>query len=233
MRHTPDAIQLVASANPVPDADRMPAGPRSAAAQTLREDILRMGQQRRTTRPSRRRTTAVLVAAMLVFGATAAWAYTRSGIFPDPAFYGETWKLTVGEARNGPDGDTFKVCHVFQRRVGANMANGFGTAGCGEWPSDRVRPVIIDVVPAVHEQDTIALFVDLTTVPVARVSVTPDRGPRVDVRPYVMPQTRKQYAVAEIRDDATSATVRLFDHDGEVIERRTIDDLTVTPPPDY
>lgn len=231
MRCTPDAIQLVASANPVPDADRMPAGPRSAAAQALREGILSMDDQRSIPRPSRR-TTAVLVAAMLVFGATAAWAYTQSGIFPDPAFSGETWKLTVGEMRNGPDGETFKVCHVFARRVGANMANGFGTAGCGEWPSDRVRPVIIDVVPAVHEQDTIALFVDLTTVPVAKVSVTPDRGPRVDVRPYVMPQTRKQYAVAEIRDDATSATVRLFDHDGEVIERRTIDDLAVTPPPE-
>lgn len=228
MRRTPDATQLLASANPV-IVDRMSDSPSSAAAQALLEDILTMDQPQAPTRLPRRRTTPVLVAAMLVLTATAAWAMNQDGELPDPAFHGETWNLRVGESRNGAGSDTFKVCHAFERRAGANMGNGFGVAGCETLPSDKIRPVIIDVIPAVHEGQVIALFVNLTTVPVAKVSVTPDRGPTVEVRPYVLPQTRKQFAVAEVPDDVRTAKVLLFDFDGKVIERRTVNDLTMTP----
>lgn len=226
MRRTPDPTQLLASANPV-IVHRMSGSSSSAAAQALLEDILDMDQPQPVTRLPRRRTTTVLVAAMLVLAATAAWAMNQDGEMPDPAFHGETWNLRVGESRNGAGSDTFKVCHAFERRAGATMGNGFGTAGCEILPSDKVSPVIIDVFPAVHEGNVIALFVNLTTVPVAKVSVTPDRGPTVEVRPYVLPQTRKQFAVAELPDDVRTAEVRLFGFDGTVIERRTVNDLTV------
>lgn len=189
-----------------------------------------MAGRSRPAGPVRRRRTAVLLAAaMMVVGATAAWAYTMSGTFPEPAFTGQSWKLTVGEERNGVAGETYKVCYVFERRVGANMGNGLGTAGCRNWPSDINTPVITDLVPVIDTPTGVVLFIDLSTRPVAKLQVEPDGAQAVDVRPYVMPQTRKQFAAAELPEGARRATVRAIDHDGNVIATRRINDLTVRP----
>lgn len=227
MRSGHDPVKLLQRANPVPVADVYAGGHRTAAARALVEDILGDHQREPATRSRPRRATLALAAAMLVAGATAAWAYTFSGMFSEPAFSGETWKLTVGEESNGPAADTYKVCYTFEPRLGANMGNGLGTAGCGDWPSTARGSAIIDVVPAVETNDGVVLFIDLTTEPIGTVSVVPNRGGSVDVQPYVMPQSRKQFAVVELPPNVRSATVRLLDLDGQLMERRTVEDLTV------
>lgn len=226
MKRNRDAEHLVKLANPVPDPEVMSAAPASASAQAVLEDIMDMNHIAPGSAPRRRRTTLLLTAALVVLGATAAWAYSLSGVFSQPAFSGETWKLTVGEEANGDTG-TYKVCHSFEPRVGANMVNGLGVAGCGDWPSKNHASIMIDVVPAVHTEAGTVIFVDLTTEQVATVAVAPDKGAAVEVQPYRMPQSGKQYAVAELPSSATGATVSLLDNSGDVIEKRKIDDLSV------
>lgn len=229
MRTRRDAATLVRLANPVPDLDSMPDPTASARAEALLEGIVAMDIPTARQHRTRRKTALVLAAAMLVLGATAAWAFTQSGMFPDPAFSGDSWKLTVGEEANGSTG-TYKVCHVFERREGANMGNGFGVSNCGNWgPTGTAAPgsAFVDIVPAIATRDEVVLFVDLTPKPVAKVTVVPDAGEPVSVRPYRMPQTGKQYAVAELPARATSAVVRMLDSDGRLIESRKVDDLSV------
>lgn len=234
MNRSRDAIELMKLANPVPDPERVPEGPASASAQALLEGILDMDQRRASIGSHRRRTAVILAAAIIVAGAGAAWAYTAGGMFSDPAFYGETWKLTVGQDRNGPEGDTYKVCHVFERREGATMGNGFGVAGCGDWPAagDTTRAsAIIEVVPALQTPEEIVLFIDLTPTPIGMVLVDADVGSPVEVQPYRMPITGKQYAVAELPRRARRATIRLLDHDGTTLQTQRVEDLSVAPAP--
>lgn len=228
MRNNRDAIKLLKLANPVPDPERMPDGPASVSAQSLLEDIMGMEQTELKPQRARRKTTALLAAATLLLTVGAAWAYTLDGTFPDPAFSGDTWKLTVGEAANGDTG-TYKVCHSFEPLVGAHMANGLGTAGCGDWPAGERDKAIINLVPAVDTEDGVVLFVDLTTEPVATVSVVPDGRRPVNVKPYLMPKSGKQFAVVELPSAVRTATVRLLDTDGTVMEQQVINDLTVSP----
>lgn len=228
MRSRRDPVTLVRLANPVPDSDVMPDPTASARAAALLEGIVAMDIPTARHR-TRTKTALVLASAMLVLGATAAWAFTQTGVFSDPAFSGDTWKLTVGEEANGDIG-TYKVCHVFERREGANMGNGFGVSGCGDWGPKGTAArgsAFIDVVPAIDTGEEVVLFVDLTPKPVAKVVVVPDEGERVSVRPYRMPQTGKQYVVAELPKRATSAVVRLLDSDGRLIESREVGDLSV------
>lgn len=69
------------------------------------------------------------------------------------------------------------------------------------------------------------LFVDLTADTFDTVSVVLDDGSTVDVAPFAMPGSSKQFAVVEISASASAADIQLLDG-GTVVESRTI---TIAP----
>lgn len=239
MRHTVDPIDLIRDRNPVPGAHQLPDGPESASTEALFEEIIGMDQT--TTRTNRRpgRRVLLIAAAIVALSAVAAGTIALgNGMLAEPTFTGETtwdgdtWALNVGEAANDDLGTVFKVCHTFSPVEGATDGNGYGTSGC-EVVSIHDEPdsVFVEIVPAIEAPDEVVVFVDMSTTPVATVSALLDDGSTVDVTPFRMPLSGKQFATIEIPDTARRVTVRAIDEAGNVIESQTLTDLTPTPPP--
>jgi hypothetical protein len=216
----PDPFDLIRRANPVPDPERAGTDLGIPAA-TLMEEIITMGNHGSVGRRTRKRIT-LIAAALLVVTATAAGAAAfRDGLLDVPPFSGEHWQLIVGEEANGDTG-TYKVCHRFAPAEEPDDGNGFGPSGCVTWPSDAAPGrIIIDAVP-VETLDGTLLFLDLSATPVGSVSTVTDAGQRVEVEPFAMPQSRKQFAVVELPAGTRSVTVRLVGGDGAVLEHRSV-----------
>lgn len=147
------------------------------------------------------------------------------GNLEEPAFSGDTWELIVGEDANGDSG-TFKVCHAFfPADEPPTQANGLDTSGCSDWPSATHRDVIIvDAVSALRTADAVVLFVDLGVVPVETVVALLADGTGLEVTPFTMPQSRKQFAVIEIPDNAAAIALQAIGPDGTVLDTRDITD---------
>ena len=133
------------------------------------------------------------------------------------------------------EGNVFKVCHSFSPAEGPNDANGYGTSGCDVVSIlEKADSVFIEVVPAIAAPSGTVLFVDMATKPVAIVSALLDDGSTINITPFRMPLSGKQYATIEIPNDTTeSVTVQALDDFGNVIESRTVTDVTPTPRSDY
>ena len=208
-----------------PDRD-LPPGRLAERREHLVSEINRM--ERRTAgakrRPARRLKRTMLAAgAILVLGASAAIAGAfRSGMLDAPPYAGDGWQLIVGEEAN-PDSGTWKVCHRWgPSDEPATDANGFGPAGCVNWPDDATDTIIMDAIAFTtpYGNETDLLFVDLTADAVDTVVVTLEDGSTIDTVPFVMPQSGKQFAVLELPAGVRAIEVRLLEN-GEVVESRT------------
>ena len=223
-----DPFERIRVANPVPDPDRMPDDPESPAAKALMEQIIAMNTTgSRTGRLAKR--IALIAAAILVLGAAAAAATVFRGgnVEPSP-FSGDGWQLIVGEEANNESGTSYKVCHTFAPAEGLEASNGFGPSGCVTWPpEDPPNSIILDVVPVETAEGSV-LFVDLSAEAFDTISTTTDGGETIDVEPFTMPQSGKQFAVVELPTGTRSATVQLLRR-GTVIESRKV---VVVPDPD-
>ena len=218
MKHSQDPVELVRSANPVPN-DQLPDA--SSPTATF-EEIMIMKTNTPATPVVRKRPrrVALVAAALIGLTATAAAAIALpGGDLDEPAFSGDNWELIVGEAANGDSG-TFKVCHTFVPADDPETeVNGLGTSGCSNWPSaTQPDAVILDAVVAIRSADSVVVFVDLGSEPVEAVAVVLEDGSRFDVSPFVMPQSRKQFAVIDLPGGAAVATVEAIGAGGAVLD---------------
>lgn len=176
----------------------------------------------RVTQRLRVRRIALSVAALLVVTAAAAAAtvFGEGNLDPSP-ISGDGWQLVLGEGENGKTG-TYKVCHTFAPAEGLEMANGLGPSGCVTWPPD-VPPdaVILDAVP-VETPGGMVLFVDLSAETFDTVSTTTNAGETIEVEPFRMPQSGKQFAVVELPGGTDSVRVDLLGDGGRVLESRKV-----------
>jgi hypothetical protein len=220
MKHPRDPVELVRSANPVPDHDQLPD---ASSPEATFEEIMIMKTQTPTTSVVRKRPrrVAMIAAALIALTTTAAAAVALSsgGNLDEPAFAGDNWELTVGEAANG-DTNTFKVCHKFvPADEPETEANGLGTAGCSDWPSaTQPDAIIIDAVVAIHNDVSAVVFVDLGTVPVDVVAAVFEDGSRMEVDPFVMPQSGKQFAVVELPGGTAAVSLEAIGSDGAILD---------------
>jgi hypothetical protein len=220
MKDSRDPVELIRSANPVPNHDHQLE---AVSSDTIFEEIMKTKTDTPTVPALRKRPRrVVLIAAALITlmaTAAAAVALNSGGNLEEPAFSGENWDLIVGEGANGDSG-TFKVCHQFvPADEPQTEANGLGTSGCSVWPSaTQPDAVIIDALIAIRTASSVVVFVDLGTVPIATVSALLDDGSRVDVSPFTMPQSRKQFAVIELPGGTASATLQAIGNDGTILE---------------
>ena len=219
MKHSHDPVELVRLANPVPDHDQLPDA--SSPTATF-EEIMIMTTNPLSTPAVRKRPrrVALVAAALIGLMATAAAAVALTGgNLDEPAFSGDNWELTVGEEANGDSG-AFKVCHKFVPADDPETeVNGLGTSGCTDWPSaTQPDAVIIDAVVAIRTIDSVVVFVDLGTVPVETVVAVLEDGSRVDVSPFRMPQSLKQFAVIELPGSAVTVTLEAIGADGTVLD---------------
>ena len=219
MRRSSDPFELIRLANPVPNPDLMPDEPDAASVEALVEEIIGMTDTRSRTRAKRLRRTLVAAATILLLGATAAiGGVFGGGNLPEPAFSGAGWQLIVGQEANGDDATSWKICHRFAPDD-PTETNGFGPSGCVTWPDDATDTIIMDAVTFTTPNGSDLLFVDLTAQPFDTVVVVLDDGSTVDVAPFAMPGTRKQFAVAELPAGTDPTEVHLLE-DGTVIEVR-------------
>lgn len=144
------------------------------------------------------------------------------GPFEAYPFTGEAWLLYVGEEANGTTG-SFKVCHRFDPTGSASEDSSIGPTGCGDWPGTSTG--VFASPPSTFAVPTgVVLFLDLTDVPVDRIVVTTTPGnDTIEVAPFVMPGSGKQFAALELPDDALGATVEALGSDGRVMESMTLD----------
>ncbi len=149
------------------------------------------------------------------------------GNLAEPAFSGDGWQLTVGEGVNGDTG-TFKVCHTFgPGEEGAPQDGGSVVSGCSDWPSaNQPDVVIVHAQPGIVFDDRVVLFVDLGTVPVDRIIISQEDGSAVEVAPFVMPRSHKQFAVVELPAGPTDVTIDAVAGDGTILDTR---DLSYVP----
>jgi hypothetical protein len=211
----------------------MPDEPDMASAEALAEEIIGMDNtgSRTRTRVKRLRRTLLAAAAILVLGATAAIGGAFEGEMQPEEFSGDGWSLIVGQGPNptSPDGDpasatSWKVCHSFGPPE-RTEANGFGPAGCVTWPNDATDTIVMDAIWFETPDGKSLLFVDLTSEAFDTVSAVFDNGSTVEVAPFVMPTTQKQFAVVEVPTGARTADLRILD-DGDVLESRTVTGAT-------
>lgn len=224
MRRTSDPFELIRLANPIPDPDRMPDEPDMASAEALVEEIIGMNNtgSRTRNRGTRLRRTLLAAATILLLGATAAiGGVFEGGNLDEPPFSGNGWQLIVGEEANGENATSWKVCHKFAPGEGPKEANGFGPSGCVTWPNDATDTIIMDAIPLTTPDGQDLLFVDLTGEQFDTVSVVLDDSSTIEVAPFAMPGSGKQFAVVELPAGANTANVQLLS-DGTVIEDRTV-----------
>ncbi|MEX1005439.1 MAG: hypothetical protein WD156_08725 [Acidimicrobiia bacterium] len=217
-----DPFELIRLANPVPDPDRMPDEPDMASSEALVEEIIGMNNtgSKTRTRAKRLRRTLLAAATMVLLGATAAiGGVFESGNLDEPPFSGDGWQLIVGQEANNELATSWKVCHKFSPDEGPDEANGFGPSGCVTWPDDATDTIIMDAIAFTTPDGQHLLFVDLTGELFDTVSVVLDDSPTVEVAPFAIPGSGKQFAVIELPAGADTAEVQLL-NDGEVIERR-------------
>lgn len=134
-----------------------------------------------------------------------------------PQLSGDTWQLIVGEGPNPPQ-DSYKVCHRFAPAERANEANGFGPTGCVTWPDDDNGSIIRDVVEVETPTGETVLFIDLSE-GVQSVSINVPGSEPIDVDPYTLSESDKQYAVVEMPDGATPTSVEAVGSTGSVIDK--------------
>ena len=223
MKRSPDPVQLIRSANPVPHGQL----PDASSPEATFKEILMMRTNTPAARRLRRRPGRVAVAAavLIVLTATAAAAIAfRSGNLEEPAFSGDGWELIVGEDSNGESG-TFKVCHQFVPADGllAERETAFGPSGCSDWPS-VLQPdvIIVDAVVAIDDADSVVIFVDLGTVPITSLVALLADGTQRDVTPFTMPQSRKQFAVVELPGGSTAVSLEAIGASGQILDTNEV-----------
>lgn len=142
-------------------------------------------------------------------------------------FTGTGWEFYVGEAPNPPT-DQFKVCYRFDPTGVATEASSIGPSGCGDWPAGDGR-YFVDVQRALGTETGTVLLVDLTTNPVDMVKITSADGIDIEVEPFTLPNSGKQFAVAEVPAVSGTVTVELLDAAGDLLDR--VSDVAISAPP--
>lgn len=172
-------------------------------------------------RPRVRRIALTVVALLVVTAAAAAATVFGEGSLDPAPVSGDGWQLILGEGENGTTG-TYKVCHTFAPAEGLEMANGFGPSRCVTWPPDVPSDaVILDAVP-VETPGGMVLFVDLSAETFDTVRTITSAGETIEVEPFRMPQSGKQFAVIELPGGTDSVKVEVLGDGGIVIESRRV-----------
>jgi hypothetical protein len=141
---------------------------------------------------------------------------SSDGQFEAVPFSGETWQLSVGEGANPPT-TTFKVCYRFDEPGVSTEASGIGPSGCGNWPTKDTSH-LISVTRALETETGVVLLIDLTHNPVDTVRIVRESEANIDVSPFRMPGSGKQFAVVEMPDRDGTVTVDLIDASGVLVE---------------
>ena len=172
-------------------------------------------------RPRVRRMVLSVGALLIVTAAAAAATVFGEGTLDPSPISGDSWQLIVGEGENGATG-TYKVCHGFAPAKGLEDGNGFGPSACVTWPPDAPSDaVILDAIP-VETPGGMVLFVDLSDETFDTVSTTTNAGETIEVDPFRMPQSGKQFAVVELPSGTDSVKVELLRNGGDVVETRRV-----------
>ncbi|MEN8040769.1 MAG: hypothetical protein ABFR95_04630 [Actinomycetota bacterium] len=159
------------------------------------------------------------------------------GPFEAVPFSGDTWQFKVAEAAT-PGTGTYKVCYTFVAPGEITDDSGLGVSDCTEHPASTQTSepptYFVDLVRVLDTEPAVVYLVDLTSSPVHTVRFTGAGGQVLDVDPFQMPASGKQFAVAEVPKGFNETTVELLNATGGVLE--TIEGVTLvarrpgTPP---
>lgn len=143
------------------------------------------------------------------------------GPFEATPFSGETWQFYVAEDAN-PGSDTYKVCYSFSAPGERTEASGLGSSGCGNAvPNDTGHDTghyFVSLGPAIDIEGAVVFLVDLSPNPVAKVRIIGSGGDVIEIAPFRMPGSGKQFAVVELPHHRAPVTVEVLDESGTVLD---------------
>lgn len=138
------------------------------------------------------------------------------GPFEAIPFSGETWQFYVAEDAN-PSRETYKVCYSFFAPGEMTEASGLGRSGCGDWPGDTDQ-YFVSLGPAIAIDGGVVFLVDLTSNPVAKVRIVGSGDDVIEVVPFRLPGSGKQFVVVELPHRSAPVTVEVLDESGTVLD---------------
>ena len=141
---------------------------------------------------------------------------TFDGPFEAIPFSGETWQFSVSESAN-PSRATYKVCYSFFAPGEMTETSGLGRSGCGDWPGDTDQ-YFVSLGPAIEIDGGVAFLVDLTSTPVAKVRIVGSGDRLIEVAPFRLPESGKQFAVVELPHQWAPVIVEVLDEAGTVLD---------------